>query len=67
MDWFSYLAAGVLVYVAIIVLVLGLIYQIYKWFRVRRSSVRLGMFPYPKSPAKRGLKLVKDSFLFPLR
>lgn len=65
MDGFSFFAAGILVYVGISVLVLGLIYQIYKWFRVPRSSVPLGIFPRPQSSARRGLKLLKDSFLFP--
>ena len=65
MDWFSYLVAGILVYVAVAVFLLGTAYRIYQWFRVARSSVKLGMFPRPKNKWARGIKLVKDSFLYP--
>lgn len=65
MDWFSYLVAGILVYVAVAIFLLGTVYRIYQWFRVTRSSVKLGMFPRPKNKWARGIKLVKDSFLYP--
>ena len=65
MDWFSYLVAGILVYVAVAVFLLGTAYRIYQWFRVARSSVKLGMFPRPKNKWARGIKLVKDSLLYP--
>lgn len=65
MDWFSYLVAGILVYVAIAIFILGIAYRIYEWFKVTRSSVRLGMFPKPKNKWDRGIKLAKDSLLYP--
>ncbi|MFH1663165.1 MAG: respiratory nitrate reductase subunit gamma [Chloroflexota bacterium] len=65
MDWFSYLVAGILVYVAVAVFLVGTAFRIYQWFRVSRSSVKLGMFPKPKNKWARGLKLAKDSFLYP--
>ena len=65
MDWFSYLVAGILVYVAVAVFLFGTAFRIYQWFRVTRSSVKLGLFPRPKSTLGRGFKLVKDSFFYP--
>lgn len=65
MDWFSYLAAGILVYVAIAVFILGIAYRIYQWFSVSRVNIKLGMFPKPKNRWERGIKLFKDSFLYP--
>ncbi|MCJ7769708.1 MAG: respiratory nitrate reductase subunit gamma [Dehalococcoidales bacterium] len=65
MDWFSYLVAGILVYVAVAVFMLGTAYRIYQWFNVTRSSVKLGMFPKPKNRWARVIKLAKDSFLYP--
>jgi nitrate reductase gamma subunit len=65
MDWFSYLAAGIMVYVAVAVLIFGTAYRIYHWLRINRSSVKLGMFPRPKNKWAKGFKLAKDSFLFP--
>jgi len=65
MDWFSYLVAGILVYVAVAVFILGTAYRIYQWFRINSSSVKLGMFPKPKNRWARGIKLAKDSFLYP--
>jgi nitrate reductase gamma subunit len=65
MDWFSFLVAGILVYVAVAVFILGIAYRIYQWFRMKSSSVKLGMFPKPKNRWARGIKLVKDSFLYP--
>lgn len=64
MDWFSFLFAGVFVYVAALVFVGGLIWQIIKWRRIAKSPVKLGMFPKPAGAA-RGVKLFKDTFLFP--
>jgi len=65
MDWFSFLVAGILVYVAVAVFLFGTAFRIYQWFRVKRSGVKLGMFPKPKNRWARGLKLAKDSLLFP--
>ena len=64
MDWFSFVFAGVFVYVAVIVFIGGLIWQGVKWRRATRTPIKLGMFPKPTGAA-RGLKLLKDTFLFP--
>lgn len=65
MDMFSFIAAGVLVYVAVAVFIIGMIYQITGWFRAPKSSVRLGLFPKPKSKTGKFFKVLKDSFIFP--
>ena len=65
MDWFSYLVAGILVYVAVVVFIAGTIYRIYKWSKIRKSKVKLGMFPKPKSTGARWFKLGKDTLIFP--
>jgi len=65
MDWFSYLVAGILVYIAVAIFILGITFRIYQWFSVNRSSVKLGMFPKPKNRWARGFKLFKDTFLYP--
>jgi nitrate reductase gamma subunit len=54
-----------MVYLAVAVFLFGIAYRIYQWFRVPRSSVKLGMFPKPKNKWARGIKLTKDSFLYP--
>ncbi|UCG55258.1 MAG: respiratory nitrate reductase subunit gamma, partial [Dehalococcoidia bacterium] len=64
MDWYSFLAAGVLVYVAVVILVAGTAFRIYQWFRVPRSGVKLGIYPQ-NSRTGRWLRLASDSFLFP--
>ncbi|UCE97598.1 MAG: respiratory nitrate reductase subunit gamma [Dehalococcoidia bacterium] len=65
MDWFSYLVAGILVYVGVAIFILGIAFRIYQWFKVKRSSVKLGMFPKPKNRWARGFKLFKDTFFYP--
>jgi len=65
MDWLSFIVAGVMVYVAIAIFVVGTVYQIYRWLKTPKSPVRLGMFPRPAGTFGRGLKLVKDSLVFP--
>jgi len=65
MDWFSFLVAGVLVYVAVVIFIMGTAYRIYQWFTVSRVNIRLGMFPRPKNRWERGIKLFKDSLLYP--
>ncbi len=64
MDWFSYIAAGILVYVAVAVFIGGSVYQIIKWRRRAKSTIRQGMFPRPSGP-RRFFKLTGDSLLFP--
>jgi len=56
---------SILVYIAVIVLVVGLAYRIYKWIRIPRSNLNLGLYPKPKTRIGRTGKLMKDTFLFP--
>ena len=65
MDWFSFIVAGVMVYVAVAVFIGGSLYRIVKWFRTPKSPIRQGMFPQPAGTAGRLLKMGKDSFIFP--
>ena len=65
MDTFSFIVAGILVYVAVAVFIIGMTYQIVGWFRAPKSSVRLGLFPKPRSRTVRFFKVLKDSFIFP--
>ncbi len=64
MDWFSFVFAGVFVYIAIVIFIGGLIWQVVKWQRIAKTPIRLGMFPQPTGAA-RGWKLLKDTFFFP--
>lgn len=64
MDWFSYLTAGILVYVALAVFLGGSLYRIVRWWRTPKSTIRQGMFPKPRG-ARRFIKLGWDSLLFP--
>jgi len=64
MDWFSFIVAGVMVYVAVAVFIGGSVYRVVKWLRTPKSPVRQGMFPRPTGAA-RFLKLGKDSLVFP--
>jgi nitrate reductase gamma subunit len=65
MDWFSYLVAGIMVYVAVAVFFLGMGYQVYQWLNAPKSAVRTGYFPKPGSLPAKWLKTGEDSFLFP--
>ncbi len=65
MNGFSFFAAGILVYIAVIVFIIGMAWQICRWARTPRSSVHLGIFPRPKNRGVRFLKTLKDSFIFP--
>lgn len=65
MDWFSYIASGLLVYVGIAVFVIGMAWRVWTWSRTPRSAVRLGLFPKPKSSVGRFGKLVTDTFVAP--
>ena len=65
MDWFSYLASGVGVYVALAVFTLGMAWRVYEWARTPKTAVRLGLFPKPKSRAGRVGKLFVDTFIAP--
>jgi len=65
MDWFSYLASGLGVYVALAVFTLGMAWRIWEWSRTPKTAVRLGLFPKPKTRLGRFGKLLKDTFLAP--
>ncbi len=65
MDWFSFIVAGVMVYVAVAIFLGGSVYRVIKWLRTPKSPVRQGMFPQPGGPLTRALKLGKDSLIFP--
>lgn len=65
MDWFSYLASGLGVYVALAVFTFGMAWRIWEWSRTPKTAVRLGLFPKPKSGFGRFGKLMKDTFIAP--
>ncbi|MFC1900392.1 respiratory nitrate reductase subunit gamma [Chloroflexota bacterium] len=65
MDPFSFIAGGLLVYIAGAVFVIGMAYRFAQWFHVARNSTRLGMFPRAEGTIGMLLRLGKDSFLFP--
>lgn len=65
MDWFSYIVAGIMVYVAVAVFVVGMGYRIYEWLSIPKTGIKLGIFPKPSSGRARWLKLAKDSLVFP--
>lgn len=65
MDWFSFLVAGIMVYVAVAVFALGMSYRIYQWLSVPKSNIALGIFPKPSSSSAKWLKVIKDALVFP--
>lgn len=65
MDWFSYLVAGIMVYLAVAVFILGMTYQVYQWLRAPKSRIKTGVFPKPGSGAARWGEVLIDSFTFP--
>jgi len=65
MDWFSYLVAGVMVYVAVAVFVMGMVYQISQWLGAPKTRIKTGYFPKPHTSGKRWLKVAEDAFVFP--
>jgi nitrate reductase gamma subunit len=65
MDWFSYLVAGVMVYVGVGVFVLGMVYQISQWLSAPKTRIKTGYFPKPHTSGERWLKVAEDSFVFP--
>jgi nitrate reductase gamma subunit len=64
MDWFSFLATGVLVYTAALVFIIGMGWQIYRWFKAPVSPMKLGLFPKP-SASGRWWQMLRDVFFFP--
>ena len=65
MDWFSYLASAIGVYVALSVFTLGMAWRAWQWSRTPKSAVRLGLFPKPDTGLGRFGKLLKDTFVAP--
>lgn len=65
MDWFSYLVAGIMVYVAVAIFVLGMSYRVYQWVSSPKARVRAGVFPKASTSGGRWLKAARDSFIFP--
>jgi nitrate reductase gamma subunit len=65
MDWFSYLVAGIMVYIAVAVFIMGMAFQIYQWLRAPRTRVKTGYFPKPRTSGGRWSKVIEDSFVFP--
>ena len=65
MNWLSFLLAGVLVYVAVAVFLVGTVFRIYYWLKVPRSGIKLGIFPQASGRRGRFLQWAKDTFLFP--
>ncbi|MFC1864783.1 respiratory nitrate reductase subunit gamma [Chloroflexota bacterium] len=65
MDWFSFLVAGILIYISVAVFLIGIAFRLYGWLRVPRSGIKLGIFPQKGKGPARYLKLAQDSFLFP--
>ncbi len=65
MDWFSYLVAGIMVYPAVAIFILGMVYRVYQWSRSQKARIKTGVFPKPAGGAARGFKVGIDSFFFP--
>lgn len=64
MDFLSYLITGPLIYLALAVLILGLIYRITHWLSVPASSINLGVYPKQQGLSK-GTAVFRDTFFFP--
>lgn len=65
MNWLSFLLAGVLVYVAVAIFLVGTVFRVYYWLKVPRSGVKLGIFPQASGRRGRFFQWAKDTFLFP--
>ena len=65
MDWFSYLASGLGVYIALAVFTLGMAWRVWQWSRTPKSAVRLALYPKPATALGRFGKLLTDTFLAP--
>jgi len=65
MDWFSYLASGLGVYIALAVFVLGMGWRFWQWSRTPKSAVRLALYPKPDTGIGRFGKLLTDTFIAP--
>jgi nitrate reductase gamma subunit len=65
MDWFSYLVAGLMVYLAVGVFIIGMAYQISQWLGAPKTRIKTGYFPKPHTSGEQWLKVAEDSFVFP--
>jgi len=65
MDWFSYLVAGIMVYGAIAIFILGMVYQIYQWLGAPKARLKTGVFPKPDKGVATWGKVAVDSLTFP--
>lgn len=65
MDLFSYLTAGIGVYVGLVVFTGGMAWRAWQWARTPKSPVRLAIYPKPKTGAGRFGKLLADTFVAP--
>ncbi len=65
MDWFSYLVAGIMVYVAVAIFILGMTYQVYQWLRAPKTRIKTGVFPKPRRAVTKWGEVAIDSFTFP--
>jgi len=65
MDWFSYLVAGIMVYVAVAVFLIGMAYQVYQWLQAPKARFKTGLFPKPNTTVARWVKVAEDSLIFP--
>jgi nitrate reductase gamma subunit len=65
MDWFSYLVAGLMVYLAVGVFIIGMGYQVFQWLGAPKTRIKTGYFPKPRTSGERWLKVTEDSFIFP--
>jgi len=65
MDWFSYSVAGIMVYGAVGIFVLGLAYRVYQWLGAPKARLKTGVFPKPGGGAARWGQVAVDSFIFP--
>src|SRR3972149_1074156 len=65
MDWFSYLVAGIMVYLAVAIFIFGMAYQVYQWLRAPKTRIKTGVFPKPRNATARWLRVGIDSFTFP--
>jgi nitrate reductase gamma subunit len=65
MGWFSYLVAGIMVYVAVGVFLAGMGYRVYQWTSAPKSKIKTGIFPKDKGGPARGFRVVRDALVFP--
>ena len=65
MDWFSYWVAGIMIYVAIAIFFLGMVYRVYQWLIAPKARLKTGVFPKPDKGVARWGQVAVDSLIFP--